>query len=122
LFFDFSKLVQIYNPTTKRSVGLPEIGPPVTGFRKCNCLFGYDPVMDQYKMLSMVFDFRELTQTFHVFTLGQSQSWRRIQGINDGKLFPSAEGICIDGTFEFLRFKRDQDCLFCDNETQHIII
>ncbi|KAG7657260.1 F-box domain [Arabidopsis suecica] len=112
----------IYNPTTKRSVGLPEIGPPVTGFRKCNCLFGYDPVMDQYKVLSMVFDFRELTQTFHVFTLGQSQSWRRIQGINDGKLFPSAEGICIDGTFEFLRFKRDQDCLFCDNETQHIII
>ncbi|CAH8255417.1 unnamed protein product [Arabidopsis lyrata] len=108
----FSKLVRIYNPTTRQSVGLPEIGAPETEFQKCNCLFGYDPVMDQYKVLSMVIDFRELTQTFHVYTLGQSQSWRRIQGIDDammGNFFQAPRGI---STLVLLSFDIRSECFY----------
>ncbi|XP_019091166.1 PREDICTED: F-box protein At1g52490-like [Camelina sativa] len=96
------QLFTIYNPTTRQSLRLPVIEDPVTEFRRCVCHFGYDAVMDQYKVMSIVFDVREFTQTFHVFTLGRSQqSWRRIKGIDDEKLLPSVDGVCIHGTIYY---------------------
>ncbi|XP_023644548.1 F-box protein At1g52495 [Capsella rubella] len=109
-FFTFSStfsesirpaLVTIYNHTTRQSLRLPVIEAPVTEFRRLYCHFGYDPVMDQYKVMSILVDFREFTQTFHVFTLGSDKSWRRIQGIDDEQLLPSVDGVCIQGTIYY---------------------
>ncbi|CAA7013714.1 unnamed protein product [Microthlaspi erraticum] len=78
-----SHLVTIYNPTTRQCVPLPEIDEAqVARFndQRTHCHFGYDPVTNQYKVLSMFLDSQELKQSVYVFTLGEgSQSWKKIQ-------------------------------------------
>ncbi|KAG7589582.1 F-box associated interaction domain [Arabidopsis suecica] len=61
--------------------------------------FGYDHVMNQYKVLAMTIYWQELTQNFHVFTLGRDfHQWRNIQGNIDEKFIPIGRaGVCIDG-------------------------
>ncbi|KAL1216204.1 F-box protein [Cardamine amara subsp. amara] len=116
--YDF---VMVYNPTTRQCVPLPEIKPmavyitrswqlvpspkikPMAQIQKRHCYFGYDNVMNQYKVLALVTDSQKLTQTFHVFALGKDcHQWRKIQGNIDEKLFPIGdEAVCIDGTIYY---------------------
>ncbi|XP_010479757.1 PREDICTED: F-box protein At1g52490-like [Camelina sativa] len=112
------QLFTIYNPTTRQSLRLPLIEDSVTEFRRYICHFGYDAVMDQYKVMSIVFDVREFSQTFHVFTLGRSQqSWRRIKGIDDEKLLPSVDAVCIHGTIYYgaTRITKKANCAETDD-------
>uniref|UniRef100_A0A1J3IYK0 F-box protein n=1 Tax=Noccaea caerulescens TaxID=107243 RepID=A0A1J3IYK0_NOCCA len=104
-----SHLVTIYNPTTRQSVPLPVMEPPVTRFQeqRSYCHFGYDPVMNQYKVLSFSVDDKEKKQSIYVFTLGGSQSWRKLQGI-DEKLLTEGLGLCVDGIIYYVATRREK--------------
>ncbi|XP_020884486.1 F-box protein At1g52495-like [Arabidopsis lyrata subsp. lyrata] len=78
--------------------------------RHKNCYFGYDHVMNEYKVLAMVIDSQELTQTFHIFTLVKDcQQWRTIRGNIDEELIPNGQaGVCIDGTIYYVAVGRKE--------------
>ncbi|KAF8049762.1 hypothetical protein N665_2121s0003 [Sinapis alba] len=98
-----SHLVTIYNPTTRQLFPLPEIQtPPTTRSGLSSCFFGYDPITNQYKVLSIVVNCDERKQTYHVFTLGrrEQQSWRIVKGI-DEESCPDDYSVCIDGTIYY---------------------
>ncbi|CAD5315338.1 unnamed protein product [Arabidopsis thaliana] len=102
-------LVTIYNPTTRQCLPLPKIESMVLSpKRHKHCYFGYDHVMNEYKVLAMVNDSQELTQTFHVFTLGRDcPQWRKIRGNIDYELISvSRAGVCIDGTIYYVAVRR----------------
>ncbi|EFH60442.1 hypothetical protein ARALYDRAFT_343568 [Arabidopsis lyrata subsp. lyrata] len=92
-------LVTIYNPTTRKSISLPDIKSPNIMYR--SCFFGYDSVMDQYKVMSVI---NRLEKTFEhvcqVFTLGDPmKQWRNIQGIVSH--CPINRGVHINGTIYY---------------------
>ncbi|KAJ4882104.1 cyclin-like protein [Raphanus sativus] len=98
-----SHLVTIYNPTTRQVFPLPEIQPPATRRSGLSsCFFGYDPITNQYKVLSIIVNCDEPIpkQTYHVFTLGCQQSWRKVKGIGEDS-FPKDYSVCIDGTIYY---------------------
>ncbi|CAH8310477.1 unnamed protein product [Eruca vesicaria subsp. sativa] len=94
-----SHLVTIYNPTTRQLFPLPEIQAPATRSELSSCFFGYDPITNQYKVLSIVV-VNDDEQSYHVFTLGCQQSWRKVKGI-DEESFPNDYSVCIDGTIYY---------------------
>ncbi|CAA7013720.1 unnamed protein product [Microthlaspi erraticum] len=103
-------LVTIYNPTTRQSVHLPVMEPPVPRFReqRTHCYFGYDPVMNQYKVLYFIAYYTANKQSIYVFTLGGSQSWRKLQGFAE-KLLPEGVGLCVDGIIYYVATLRVEE-------------
>ncbi|ANM57697.1 F-box/associated interaction domain protein, partial [Arabidopsis thaliana] len=107
--FSQSTKPKVYNPTTRQCLPLPKIESMVLSpKRHKHCYFGYDHVMNEYKVLAMVNDSQELTQTFHVFTLGRDcPQWRKIRGNIDYELISvSRAGVCIDGTIYYVAVRR----------------
>lgn len=93
----FSDLVKIYNPTTRQSVSLPKIKYPSN---KRFCFFGYDHVMNQYKVMCVINGLEDQSSEHvcQVFTLGDPmKQWRNIQGIGNHSqtIF---KGVHINGT------------------------
>ncbi|KAG7600335.1 F-box associated interaction domain [Arabidopsis suecica] len=104
-------VVTIYNPTTRQCIPLPKIESMALSLKRHkNCYFGYDHVMNEYKVLAMVNDSQELTQTFHVFTLVKDcHQWRKIRGNIDEELIPNGQaGVCIDGTIYYVAVRRKE--------------
>ncbi|KAG7594982.1 F-box domain [Arabidopsis thaliana x Arabidopsis arenosa] len=104
-------VVTIYNPTTRQCIPLPKIESMALSLKRHkNCYFGYDHVMNEYKVLAMVNDSQELTQTFHVFTLVKDcHQWRKIRGNIDEELIPVGQaGVCIDGTIYYVAVRRKE--------------
>ncbi|KAJ4882105.1 cyclin-like protein [Raphanus sativus] len=104
-----SHLVTIYNPTTRQVFPLPEIQAP-TRSGLSSCFFGYDPITNQYKVLSIIFNYDDQKQTYHVFTLGCQQSWRKVKGI-DEDTFPNDYNVCIDGTIYYSAYRKSRETL-----------
>ncbi|XP_033132403.1 F-box protein At1g52495 [Brassica rapa] len=104
-----SHLVTIYNPTTRQVFPLPEIQAP-TRSGLSSCFFGYDPITNQYKVLSIIFDCDERKQTYHVFTLGCQQSWRKVKGIDEDS-YPNDYSVCIDGTIYYSAYRKPRETI-----------
>ncbi|KAJ0229316.1 F-box domain-containing protein [Hirschfeldia incana] len=104
-----SHQVTIYNPTTRQVFSLPEIQAP-TRSGLSSCFFGYDPITNQYKVLSIIPNCDEQKQTYHVFTLGCQQSWRKVKGIDDDT-YPNDYSVCIDGTIYYSAYRNSGETL-----------
>ncbi|CAA7030298.1 unnamed protein product [Microthlaspi erraticum] len=89
----------IYNPSTGRSISLPNL---VTTRTMIRTYFGYDPVNDQYKVLCLT---RSLV--YKVFTLGERESWREMD-CSIPHLPWSYNGLCIDGVLYYLAFTEEE--------------
>ncbi|ESQ31620.1 hypothetical protein EUTSA_v10005381mg [Eutrema salsugineum] len=90
--------IAIYNPTTRQALWLPE--QKHMHLYKNICFLGYDPLENQYKVLSL--RERSLEQDCQVFTLSvptAANKWRNIKGI--GHHYPVIPAICINGAIYY---------------------
>ncbi|CAA7019021.1 unnamed protein product [Microthlaspi erraticum] len=90
-----SGLFKIHNPTTRQSVTLPVTSfPPSWSY-----FFGYDPIKNQYKVVSI--SRYQPEQSCLVFTLGDpTKQWRDIHCCI-GRHPPFGEAVCINGTIYY---------------------
>ncbi|ESQ44863.1 hypothetical protein EUTSA_v10010905mg [Eutrema salsugineum] len=89
-------VVAIYNPTTRQSFYLPKV---TAHYVMGVCLFGYDPIEYQYKLVFLPENTRQ--ESCKVFTLGDAK-WRTIQSsIGLGSYSKFRGVVCIKGTVYF---------------------
>ncbi|KAH0853948.1 hypothetical protein HID58_028361 [Brassica napus] len=87
----------LHNPTTRRSVPLPDTGIPPRRFY----LFGYDPMRNQYKVACIARPTSEPEQSYKVFTLGDlGKEWRNIKCCIE-RHSPFGTAVCIGGTIYY---------------------
>ncbi|VYS71198.1 unnamed protein product [Arabidopsis thaliana] len=98
----------ICNPTTRQSVTLPAVKSNILAQKShWNSLlyfFGYDPVLDQYKVVCTVALFskrlKRITSEHWVFVLEPGGSWKRIEF--DQPHLPTRLGLCVNGVIYYL--------------------
>ncbi|CAL9216255.1 unnamed protein product, partial [Arabidopsis halleri] len=93
----------ITNPSTGRFITLPSVR---TKRRVVKSFFGYDPVSDQYKVLSMTERLhghnQDPSSEHQVFTLGEKKPWRMIDSTSIPDHRPWTNGVCIDGVVYYV--------------------
>ncbi|KAL0680212.1 hypothetical protein Bca4012_008193 [Brassica carinata] len=94
----------LHNPTTRRSVPLPDTGIPPRRFY----LFGYDPLRNQYKVACIARPTSEPEQSCKVFTLGDlGKEWRNIKCCIE-RHSPFGTAVCIGGTIYYTATAENQ--------------
>ncbi|CAN8308266.1 unnamed protein product [Cochlearia groenlandica] len=97
----------IFNPCTGKTLFLPHIK---TGRSTVvQTFFGYDPVNDEYKVMSMSKKMKDVDPSwtdFHVLTLvaNQESYWRVILSSVPHHHRPRTIGLCMDGQQSLVRF------------------
>ncbi|XP_010519757.1 PREDICTED: F-box protein DOR-like [Tarenaya hassleriana] len=87
----------ICNPSTNQFITLPKVK---TRRKDIHSFFGYDPIDDQYKVLSMtVAKRREVAEEHQVLTLGTRKTWRMIESTFPH--WPRIEGLCLNGVLYY---------------------
>ncbi|KAG7598247.1 F-box-like domain superfamily [Arabidopsis suecica] len=93
----------VTNPSTGRFITLPSVR---TRRRVIKSFFGYDPVSDQYKVLSMTERLhghnQDPSSEHQVFTLGEKKPWRMIDSTSIPDHRPWSNGVCIDGVVYYV--------------------
>ncbi|KFK27977.1 hypothetical protein AALP_AA8G456000 [Arabis alpina] len=100
----------IYNPTTRQSLTLPSIKSNIFAPDEiCKYVLyflGYDPVLDQYKVLCTFAmysrDLQWITTEHWVFVLEAGGCWRRFEFDQYQPHLPTRLGLCINGVIYYL--------------------
>ncbi|CAL9244622.1 unnamed protein product, partial [Arabidopsis halleri] len=108
ILYNVCRKACIYNPTTTQSVTLPAVKSNIFAheyYNKTVLYFsGYDPVLDQYKVVCTVAvsskKVKRITSEHWVFVLEPGGSWKRIEF--DQPHLPTRLGLCIKGVIYYL--------------------
>ncbi|KAL0873174.1 hypothetical protein Bca101_022879 [Brassica carinata] len=117
ILYNFRRKACIYNPTTRQSLTLPAVKSNIFAQqerrrRRVYYFFGYDPVLDQYKIVCNVFE-RWTTSEFWVFVLEPGGFWKRIED-DDQPHVPTGGVLCINGVIYYRAFNRTTfDIVYC---------
>ncbi|XP_024016300.1 LOW QUALITY PROTEIN: putative F-box protein At5g50220 [Eutrema salsugineum] len=98
--------IAIYNPTTRQALCLPE--QKSMHLKRNTYFFGYDPLENQYKVLSLREQCMEACQVFTLSVPTATNKWRNIKGI--GHHYPIIPAICINGAI-YYRARTKEFCL-----------
>ncbi|CAA7041991.1 unnamed protein product [Microthlaspi erraticum] len=109
----FSSL-KIYNPSTRRSITLPEFHAERPWLD--NHYLGYDPIEGDYKILCMTTGTNGLAQDVQVLTIGEGNQWRMIVDCPPPHS-PTIPQICIEGVLYYGACTRRQN-----GSKEHVII
>ncbi|KAJ4915829.1 F-box protein [Raphanus sativus] len=117
ILYNFRRKACIYNPTTRQSLTLPAVKSNICAQQELRrykhlYFFGYDPVLDQYKIVCNVFE-RWITSEFWVFVLEPGGFWKRIED-DDQPHIPTGEVLCINGVIYYRVFNHTCfDAVYC---------
>lgn len=99
------RIVRIFNLTTRQVVELPVIRSELKGYDNVWSYFGHDPILDEYKVLVLVWETEEqriVRSEYQVLVLGVGASWRKIQShIPHLVYWP---GVTINGVLYYAAF------------------
>lgn len=98
----------ICNPSTRQLLHLPHNQTWKEDDFAEYLLFGYEPISNRFKVISILTGSWDLEHQFWIFTVGDGNSWRKIQDIPYPyrPVFECPLGVCINGVLYYKAYTK----------------